>query len=115
MAEPIRVVKYDPDWPRRFAELGTAFRTALAGVALRIDHIGSTAIPGLAAKPVIDVQISVADLEPVEPFKVPLEQLGLVYRADNSERTKRYFREPASTYAEQAPSPSSSPYSSATT
>jgi GrpB-like predicted nucleotidyltransferase (UPF0157 family) len=94
MAEQIRVVKYDPDWPGRFTELGTAFRTALAGVALRIDHIGSTAVPGLAAKPVIDVQISVADLEPVEPFKVPLEQLGLVYRADNAERTKRYFREP---------------------
>jgi GrpB-like predicted nucleotidyltransferase (UPF0157 family) len=40
-------------------------------VALRIDHIGSTAVPGLAAKPIVDVQISVERLEPVEPFRLP--------------------------------------------
>jgi GrpB-like predicted nucleotidyltransferase (UPF0157 family) len=63
-------------------------------VALRIDHIGSTAVAGLAAKPVIDVQISVAAFEPIEAFKDPLERLGYVFRANNPERTKRYFREP---------------------
>lgn len=99
MSEPpdpnqIYVVQYDPQWPVRFAEVGAGLRDALKDVALRIDHIGSTSVPGLAAKPVIDVQISVAALEPVEPFKEPLEMIGLVYRADNTERTKRYFREP---------------------
>jgi GrpB-like predicted nucleotidyltransferase (UPF0157 family) len=63
-------------------------------VAIRIDHIGSTSVPGLAAKPVIDIQISVARLEPAEPFLKPLERLGFIYRAGNTERTKRYFREP---------------------
>jgi GrpB-like predicted nucleotidyltransferase (UPF0157 family) len=48
----------------------------------------------MAAKPIVDVQISVARLEPVEPFRSPLEAAGFVYRAANPERTKRYFREP---------------------
>jgi GrpB-like predicted nucleotidyltransferase (UPF0157 family) len=63
-------------------------------VALRIDHIGSTAVPGLAAKPIVDIQISVPAFEPLDAFRVPLVQLGYVFRADNQERTKRYFREP---------------------
>ena len=62
-------------------------------MALRIDHIGSTSVPGLAAKPVIDIQVSVERLEPVAPFRDRLVALGLVYRAENPERTKRYFRE----------------------
>lgn len=90
----IRIVDYDPGWPGRFAELGGRLRSALGGVALRIDHIGSTSVPGLAAKPVIDIQVSVAQLEPVGPFLAPLQSLGYVYRAGNTERTKRYFREP---------------------
>ncbi|MBM7784402.1 GrpB family protein [Tenggerimyces flavus] len=93
----IEIAPYSPAWAVRFAELGLAFRGALGGVALRIDHIGSTSVPGLAAKPIVDIQISVAALEPVDPFRVPLEGLGYVYRADNGERTKRYFREPPGT------------------
>src|SRR5687768_1259826 len=73
MSDPITVVSYDPAWPEIFRQLGTQLRAALGGVALRIDHIGSTAVPGLAAKPIVDVQISVERLEPVEPFRSPLE------------------------------------------
>jgi GrpB-like predicted nucleotidyltransferase (UPF0157 family) len=91
---PIQILAYDPAWPARFAELGRELRAGLGEVALRIDHIGSTAVPGLAAKPIIDIQISVADLEPLTAYRQPLERLGYVYRADNPERTKRYFREP---------------------
>jgi GrpB-like predicted nucleotidyltransferase (UPF0157 family) len=90
----IKIEVYDAGWPARFAELGRRLRTAMGDVAVRIDHVGSTAVPGLAAKPVIDVQISVPALEPVDPFREPLERLGFVYRPDNPERTKRYFREP---------------------
>jgi GrpB-like predicted nucleotidyltransferase (UPF0157 family) len=90
----IEIVAYDPGWPARFTAIGGEMRGALGGVALRIDHVGSTAVPGLAAKPVIDVQISVASLEPLGAFREPLEGLGYVFRADNPERTKRYFREP---------------------
>jgi GrpB-like predicted nucleotidyltransferase (UPF0157 family) len=91
----IEIVPYDPAWPERFAWLGAELRRALGGAAVRIDHIGSTAVPGLAAKPVIDIQISVASFDPLEAFRAPLEALGYAYRADNTERTKRYFREPA--------------------
>jgi len=90
----VRIADYDPAWPLRFAELAASLRNALGHVAIRIDHIGSTSVPGLAAKPVIDLQISVVRLEPVDPFGEPLQRLGFVYRFDNPERTKRYFREP---------------------
>ena len=93
MSDPITVLSYDPVWSELFRQLGAQLRAALDGVALRIDHIGSTAVPGLAAKPIVDVQISVERLEPVEPFRSPLEAAGFVYRAANTERTKRYFRE----------------------
>src|ERR687888_1129050 len=92
--DPIRTVPYDPAWPATFARQAAELRDALGTVALRIDHIGSTAIPQLAAKPVIDVQISVTDFEPLDAYRGPLEHLGYVFRADNPDRTKRYFREP---------------------
>jgi GrpB-like predicted nucleotidyltransferase (UPF0157 family) len=90
----IEIVAYDPAWPERFAELGRELRGGLGDVAPRIDHTGSTSVPGLAAKPIIDLQVSVAAFDPLEAFRTPLERLGYVYRADNPERTKRYFREP---------------------
>jgi GrpB-like predicted nucleotidyltransferase (UPF0157 family) len=93
MSDPVVIVPYDPEWPRRFARLGTDLRTALGDVALRIDHIGSTAVPRLAAKPIIDVQISVASFEPLDAFRIPLERLGFLFRAANPDLTKRYFRE----------------------
>jgi GrpB-like predicted nucleotidyltransferase (UPF0157 family) len=89
----VYIADYDPAWRLGFARQGGRLREALGHVPIRIDHIGSTAVPGLAAKPVIDIQISVVRLEPVQPFCLPLQQLGFVYRSDNPERTKRYFRE----------------------
>jgi GrpB-like predicted nucleotidyltransferase (UPF0157 family) len=93
MADRVIIVPYDPHWPELFSRLGAAMRSALGDVALRIDHIGSTAIPGLDAKPILDVQISVAAFEPLDAYRLPLEHLGYVFRADNPDRTKRYFRE----------------------
>jgi GrpB-like predicted nucleotidyltransferase (UPF0157 family) len=87
MADAIVVVPYDAEWPSLFAEMGGRLREALGPVALRIDHIGSTAVP------VIDVQVSVADFEPLPGFAEPLQALGFVFRADNTDRAKRYFRE----------------------
>jgi GrpB-like predicted nucleotidyltransferase (UPF0157 family) len=91
--DPATVVAWQPGWPERFAVLGAALRAALGPVAIRIDHIGSTAVPGLAAKPIIDVQVSVAALEPMDPFRIPLEHRGFRWRADNPDCTRRYFRE----------------------
>ena len=84
---------YDPHWPVRFQQLAESIRVALQSKALQIDHIGSTAIPGLAAKLVIDIQISVAALEPVETYGRAFESLGYVFRAGFTDLSKRYFRE----------------------
>ena len=91
--DPVLIVPYDVTWPEQFVQLAWPLRHALGPVALRIDHIGSTSVPGLAAKPVIDIQISVADFEPLDAYRLPLERLGYIFRSDNPERTKRYFRE----------------------
>ena len=91
--EPIEIHDYSPKWPEEFKAIGKELRKALGEVALRIDHIGSTSVPGLAAKPIIDIQISVSSLDPVEPFLKPMESLGYVWRKNNGEKTKEYFRE----------------------
>lgn len=87
------VTAYDPEWPARFGDLGRCVRRALGAVAVRIDHIGSTAVPGLDAKPIIDVQISVAAFEPLAAFKDPLESSGFRFRPKRDEMSRRYFRE----------------------
>jgi len=87
------IVPYDTEWPELFAKLGAKLRAALGDVALRIDHIGSTSVPGLDAKPIIDVQVSVADFDPLDAFRIPLESIGFVYKPNNPELSKRYFRE----------------------
>jgi GrpB-like predicted nucleotidyltransferase (UPF0157 family) len=71
------VVPYRDDWPARAASLIADLRQRLGGRALRIEHIGSTAIPGMAAKDVIDLQTSVASLDDaVRDFDEPLALLG---------------------------------------
>ncbi|KKO51785.1 hypothetical protein XI25_24050 [Paenibacillus sp. DMB20] len=72
--------------------MGGAIRNAMGGTAVRIDHIGSTSVPGLDAKPVIDVQISVKSLESMN-YRRMLDKLGYHYRSDNPDLSKRYFRE----------------------
>lgn len=91
--QPIEVAPYSTEWPEEFRVLGQRLRSALGDVVARIDHIGSTAVPGLAAKPILDVQISIRTLEPADAYRAPLEALGFVFRADNPDRSKRYFRE----------------------
>lgn len=87
----IVLVPYDPDWRNRFKVMGTRIRKALGDVAVRVDHEGSTAVPGLLSKPVIDIQISVAALEPVDAYVPLLEPLGLSFDPDNLDRTKRFL------------------------
>ena len=71
------IVDYDVDWPRRADALIASLGANLGGAARRIDHIGSTAIPGMAAKNVLDLQVSVDDLDAaVAAFGDPLRNLG---------------------------------------
>lgn len=63
LPEPIEIKAYDPRWPDLFGNWKDRIAAALGSAARRVDHIGSTAVPGLAAKPVVDIQVSVARLE----------------------------------------------------
>ena len=64
----ILIEPYSDRWPEEFRTLAARLRATLGDKALRIDHIGSTAVPGLAAKPVIDVQVTVAQLADAQPL-----------------------------------------------
>jgi GrpB protein len=119
MSDPITVVSYDPAWPETFRQLGAQLREALGGVALRIDHIGSTAVPGLAAKPIVDVQLSVERLEPVEPgrrWRRPVRIPGppTPSAPSGTSASVQASAAPMSTFGGRAASPSSSPCCSVT-
>ncbi|HEX9363024.1 MAG TPA: GrpB family protein [Candidatus Dormibacteraeota bacterium] len=88
--EPMTLVAYDSAWPRRFDAWRRKLVGALRSSARRIDHVGSTAIPGLLAKDTIDIQISVVDMHD-EPSYVPaIESLGIQLRIRDDDH--RYFR-----------------------
>ena len=70
------ITPYDPRWPLEFGAIGIALRTALGDDALRIDHIGSTSVPGLAAKDRIDVQVAVANFDRFDEIRPRVEALG---------------------------------------
>jgi GrpB-like predicted nucleotidyltransferase (UPF0157 family) len=74
----VEIVPYQPSWPEEFRVLGARLRRVLGSLALRIDHIGSTSIPGLAAKDVIDIQVAVAVLD--ETLRLAMNSIGYVQR-----------------------------------
>jgi len=84
------VVPYDDGWPARFAELAAAVRDALGDTAVRIDHVGPTAVPGTAARPVIDIQVSVAAFDPPGAYEPQLAALGYSLLPDD-DKTQRFF------------------------
>jgi GrpB-like predicted nucleotidyltransferase (UPF0157 family) len=104
----VAIVPYDERWPGEFAAIGAELRRALGDLAARIDHIGSTAVPGLAAKDRIDVQLTVVGFERFEPVRAALERLGYTivpgirgdhrppgWQGPEDQWEKRFFRPPA--------------------
>lgn len=79
--DAIEVVPYDPNWARRFAVWRDILAAALGETAVRIEHVGSTAVPGLAAKPVIDIQIAVPDVDDEAAFVAQVEATGVAFRS----------------------------------
>ena len=77
---PITLADYDLDWPAHFAREAARIRATLGGRAVQVEHVGSTSVPGLAAKPIIDILLAVPDSSD-EPAYVPaLEAAGYVLR-----------------------------------
>ncbi len=90
---PIEVVPYDEEWPKTFEAWRRRLAAALGPAAIRIEHVGSTAVPGLAAKPIVDIQVSVADLDDEASYVPVIESIGVPLRARDDEH--RYFRPPS--------------------
>ena len=90
--EPVTIVvlDYDPAWPARFEQVSARIHAALGATAVLVEHIGSTSVPGLAAKPIIDVLLVVPDVEAESAFAPALEAAGLALRV--REPGHRMFR-----------------------
>jgi GrpB-like predicted nucleotidyltransferase (UPF0157 family) len=104
----ITIVPYDANWPAAFVEVARPLRTVLGELALRIDHIGSTSVPGLAAKDIIDIQVTVQNFDVTPELVRLLAPLGYTLAQEitadhrpplaqgpDSDWEKRYFRAPA--------------------
>jgi GrpB-like predicted nucleotidyltransferase (UPF0157 family) len=93
MSASVVIVNYDQAWPRLFAAEEKTLRRAL-GDAVQIEHVGSTAVPGLVAKPIIDIMVGVHRLGDAAAYIAPLEQLGYEYVPEFEEfiPERRYFR-----------------------
>jgi len=77
---PIDLCEPDPAWPRRFDDAVGSIRDALAGRVLLLEHVGSTSVPGLPAKPIIDIVMAVADSSDESSYVPALERIGYVLR-----------------------------------
>lgn len=105
-SRPVVVTPYQPKWVSDFARIAARIRDVVNDAAIRIDHIGSTAVLGLAAKDVIDIQITVADLDRADTLTGPLIAVGFrqggTFEYDefhgkpetDTELRKLYMREP---------------------
>ena len=75
---PVTLVPYDPAWPERFAREAERIRRALGERALLLEHAGSTSVPGLEAKPIVDIVLAVADSADEAAYVPALEAAGYV-------------------------------------
>ncbi len=89
----ITIVPYDPRWPIRFTSEARRIREALGGRVARVEHIGSTSVPGLAAKPIVDIQLAVENADDASAYLPELESAGYVLRV--REPGHRMLRTPA--------------------
>lgn len=95
-AARIDIVAYRPDWPAAFDREREVLGIVFAGTGARIEHVGSTAVPGLGGKPIIDIMVGVGDLADAEARIEELEEAGYHYVPDYEDRLpdRRYFRKP---------------------
>lgn len=85
------LVPYDSEWPRRYEDAARAILEACPGVVTEIHHIGSTSIPGLAAKPYIDIMPGLARFEDGERMVEPMARLGYAYKGEGGIPGRHYF------------------------
>jgi len=93
MSLPVKMANYDPNWPKLFEKEKNLILGAIGHVIVRTEHIGSTAVPGLGAKPIVDILVAVNHLSDAKTCIEPLKRIGYKYKprleADIPER--RFF------------------------
>jgi GrpB-like predicted nucleotidyltransferase (UPF0157 family) len=77
---PVQLDEYDPRWPLQYQQAAAMIRLALGDRVLQLEHVGSTSVPGLAAKPRIDIVLAVADSADESAYVPPLEAVGYTMR-----------------------------------
>lgn len=92
--DPITVVDYDPEWPTAFERLKARLLSALVDLPVIVEHVGSTAVPGLAAKPVIDLDVVVASEDEVRLAIERLAVIGYQHEGDLGVTGREAFRWP---------------------
>jgi GrpB-like predicted nucleotidyltransferase (UPF0157 family) len=95
MPRPLRLVPPDPAWLEVYAREAAALRSALGARIVDLQHVGSTAVPGLVSKPVIDIAMAVNSAETAHDCSAPLEALGYWFRGPHGDDPRRryYVRE----------------------
>lgn len=92
----VEIVDYNPEWPRFFSELSTIIIDKLGNLALAIEHIDSTSVPGLAAKPIIDLDVVIASNELLLKVVCLLQELGYEHEGDKGIFGREAFAREAS-------------------
>jgi GrpB-like predicted nucleotidyltransferase (UPF0157 family) len=92
--DPVVIADYDPRWPAQYEREAALIRGALGHLLLGVEHVGSTAVPGLGAKPIIDMMAGVRSVAEGELCVAPLEALGYFHKGLDEIPDHRYFRKP---------------------
>lgn len=92
MSQHVTVTAYDPRWPQLYEREAAAISAALGGALSAIHHIGSTAVPGLAAKPIIDIMPVVCSIAAVDEKQGAFEEIGYEYLGEFGMAQRRYLR-----------------------
>jgi len=95
VADPVVIADYDPSWPATFQQLRDRLAAALGPLAVTIEHVGSTAVPGLAAKPIIDLDVVIADRADLPADIEQLRLLGSHHEGDLGVAGREAFTTPA--------------------
>lgn len=96
MDKPVKIVPYNPHWPEVFQKEYTKLKFEVNDDTIIIEHIGSTSVPYLCAKPVIDIMIGIERIEDFEKLIKPLNALGYEYKPEVEDTIpeRRYFEKP---------------------
>lgn len=89
--ETFELADYDPRWPELFQNESSLIEAALGDRAIEIQHIGSTSVPGLRAKPIIDILVAVDSFEPVKAYCAQLEPIGYHYQTHENDAERLFF------------------------